>query len=177
MPRILEPPNSAFVKATYKLRRMLSLSRAFQIGCNVSNETQAVERIYLRGRQIQSVGPRPFAIVGVGAYQKRAYAGGVQNFLANRGTVRSYVCQDVPEDLKGDPAGSEAHAAEFFASILDEICALSGADDPGSADGLGHLAITDALLDAVWMSPKEDWNTEIGQFHWCEMEFQWEGGS
>ena len=174
MPRPIET-TTPYSNSAFKLRRMVALSAAFQNECGVSSDVEASSRIHLRGRQIRDKAPTPFALIQLGNLRRGMYAGGVKNWMKSSGSLRIGLKLDVADDLLDDLLGAEFYAGNFFGTVFDDVAELAGADDPGSGDGFGHLAITQ--MDLTYdINDEELWPSE-GVFHFAFIDVTWEGGS
>lgn len=174
MPRPIET-TTAYTNAAVKLRRMVSLSPAFQRECGVSSDVEALQRIHLRGRQIRDKAPTPFALIQVGNLRRGMYAGGVKNWLKASGSLRASIKLNVADDLLDDLIGAELYASNFFGTVFDEVAKMAAEDDPGSGDEFGHLAITQMELEFD-INDDKLWVTE-GIYHFAFLHVMWEGGS
>lgn len=167
-------PVGAFALPSLKLRRMVSLCDTFK---NAYGSTAlALERIYTsKGDPCTPDTPRPFALVSMVSCGADFLAGGIQNELRTRGMLELQIQVGVPDEYLNDADEAEVYATNFLGQIHDELVALSGADDTGSADGTSHLAITSLECVEAFEIPRELW-VQYGRFWLGIWRVEWGDG-
>jgi len=155
-----------------KLARMLSLSSNFQSLVNVSTAADALNRIYFR-EFLDREQDRPYACIGHGAgHRWRADSSGTQFYGRYSGELMMYMTKDIPLAYQESRWDASQEALETYGLIAEDVASLAAADDTGSSDGTGHLAITEFERIEFSLVPEEEQAT-IGQWSYCVYSFGW----
>ncbi len=145
-------PNSPLLQAVRKLRRMVALSAAFQARSGLSYDDIHDQRVwteYVPGqdeliRETQNpaaVAPvMPFATIWPISFGSHDVAGGSQVAMLPDGILHLYIAVQ-PLDTILDWNERREEAIGFLDQVVQDVAAVSGANDAGTTDGAGHLTI------------------------------------
>jgi hypothetical protein len=166
---LLEVRGSLSIPVT-KVIRMLSLSSEFQIQCGVDTADDALRNISVTRRDQDRI-QRPFACVNVGdSHTYRQFSGGSKNHLTPGGAIGLFMTMDTNPEYRMDLDSASLEAGNFFGSVMDDIVALSGEDDPDALES--HLPIKNVERTAFTNS--EDGEEDvIGSFFWTVYQLDW----
>ena len=154
--------------AVEKLRRMCALSATFRGG-------KTYDQAFLKTfkKNVDGSIPRPYACVGRGASMLwKSHSGGDHEFLIPSGSVFLFLSRDTNPDFYEDRIAAEEDADNWFGLVVSEIAALSGADDPESFDGSGHLVIQQ--INEIGFGENDDgqWSS-MGRFYSAGYLVEW----
>lgn len=165
---------SSLALAAQKLRRMVSLSATFQSATGTLTDTDAAAFVLEKLAGAQTV--RPYAVVSFDEhYGHKLIAGGVQNQLRPFGSLLLYLTRDTDVNYYDDAISAGNTAMNFFGGVLDDVVALAAADDPGSADGTSHLAVTNTEMIDFNETAPETWNS-LGRWFYGVFRVDWGDG-
>lgn len=162
-------PTSPNGLAMTKLRRMVSMSSAFQTRTGLG-ETECLERVHFHAAA--DTATMPFAVIVPQPCGYRTFSVGSQNHLRPFGTLLLWIeCEPHPEF---DQLADQRHeAVDFFDAVLAEVAALSAVDDPASEDGTSHLAINDVTPNGFAMETPEHTQASTGVLFWATYSIDW----
>ncbi len=161
-------PKGSFALPMTQLRTMVSLSEEFQKQTNSDTATDALKHVSLTRKAEKT---RPFACIMLGDSHSYSFgSGGDANHLDPSGNVGLYMTKDTNPLYRDDLDLASVDVANFFGTVIDEVVALSGKDNP-HAD-ISHLPITDVSL-AVFSDSGDDEQTSIGDFFYAVYLLSW----
>jgi hypothetical protein len=160
-----------------KLRRMVALSATFQQALGIDEETEAenaasaLEKVYLKS-YVGRV-PRPIAVVSMGeSFDWSVVSGGDAYHLRPSGSLFLYLAIDTDARYVEDRVSAEWTAWDFFSGVLEDVAALSCADDADSEFDESHLPITRISVVGWGENPREQWNSD-GRYYEAGILMNW----
>lgn len=166
----LPTPKGSFALPMTQLRTMVSLSKEFQHQTNTDTATDALRHISFT-RVGEDKKTRPFACILLGdSHNYQQVSGGNQNFLIPDGNVGLYMTKDTNPLYQLDLDSATIDVANFFGTVVDEVVALSGKDNPQS--DISHLPITRGGL-AIFNDSGEEEQESVGDFFFFVYLFDW----
>jgi hypothetical protein len=139
-------PTSSAGIALAQLRRMVSLSDAFQTAVDADDETEALDFILI-GRHPYTSLPSGGAILYL-AEQPLTYemdAGGQQLWLHPTGGIVAQLI--LPQSAETAIEDGYLSGVDFSANVASDVKELSDSGDTGTAFGMNHLAITRLAIE------------------------------
>ena len=163
-------PKGSFALPIVQLRTMVSLSKEFQAETNTDTATDALKHISFTRNDEDKIA-RPFACIMLGdSHNYQQDSGGDANFLIPDGNVGLYLTKDTNPLYKFDLDAAVIDAANFFGTVIDDVVAISGKDNPHS--DVSHLPINSGHLDQFSDSSDED-TDGIGEFFYAVYLLNW----
>lgn len=163
-------PRGSFALPMVQLRTMVSLSEEFQVQTNSDHAKDALKSIGFT-RVGEDKKPRPFACVLLGdSHNYRQDSGGDANFLIPDGNIGLYMTMDTNPLYRDDVDAATIDAANFFGTVIDQVVALSGQDNPQAE--MSHLPVTNVTLAMFGDSGDEEQNS-IGDFFYSVYMLTW----
>lgn len=158
----------------YLLRRMVAKSATFRAAVGASTTAEALEHIYVK--EVDDTERRPCAVICTEGTRYQVIAGGSQVQLRADGEVFLYLTMDTPEAYFDDPTNAFLHFANFFGGVIDDVAALSGADQTeDSTFPDSDLSIT-GIRDLPCMEcPREMW-ASLGRYWLGAWVISWGDG-
>ena len=159
----------SFALPAEKLRRMIAASPTFQAATRTTNPDDAEALVFMKS----AIGdtPRPYAVISPGQKHSFSQIAG-DAFLRASGGLFLYLTMDTNGENFDDAIAAEFAAASFFGSVIDDVMALSRADDPSSPFDESHLSIVNADLGDFSANPEDDWQS-LGRFHYAAYLIEW----
>ena len=169
------PVAGSFAVPALKLRRMVALSPTWkQAIAGLPSKPEAPDRVWLKNAL--GIEPRPLAVVSLGdEHSHYLIAGGDHNHLRPRGSLVLYLSIDTPPEFYEDAVSAEFFAGSFFGQVIDDVVAISAADDPDSEDGTSHLSIVGTRLQDFDETAYQDANS-LSRFYWAAYAIAWGDG-
>ena len=180
-------PNSPVAVALKKVRKMVALSASLQSRAAI-DYTAALNRVFIEyipdqeelirdtGNEFVAPPVSPWAAIWPMETSNESVEGGIQLFTIPAGMMHLYVaCEPLPTIT--DWNESRLEAVGFLDQWIQDVLALSGAEDATSDDGMGHLTIVAApvhVIDHTAFKTRES----TGNFYYmsCGLKYTAGGG-
>lgn len=146
-------PNSPMLTAIRKVRKMVALSSALQTRAGITYATALASRVWTEyvptidelvrdtGNEFSDAPVMPWAAIWPMQVGTFAVSGGARVWTSPNGGIHLYLaCQPLTTLATWNDKREEA--VGFLDQWFQDVIALSGADDPTTDDGMGHLTIT-----------------------------------
>lgn len=150
----------------YLLYRMVVLSPTFQAKFD---DDIAVAAEHIAFIDITFTETRPVAVINTPLHGHDLVSGGSRNRLRPRGELALYLALDAD----GDGQQAELNAKNFFGGVIDDIVALSGADQTADETlTVSHLLIKQTVQEGFSRIPREK-RGSFGDFYFAIYRIEW----